>query len=95
MTSHKFAVPSNVMVRQVGQELVILELSSGTYFGLDPVGARIWQLIVEQRSTNEICAALEAEYDVTADVLGQDVTRLIETLIDKGLVRPLLPSGAH
>jgi hypothetical protein len=40
-----FSVSAQVMARRVGNETVLLDLASGTYFGLDPVGARIWQLI--------------------------------------------------
>ena len=37
----KLVIPAQVMSRQVGDETVILDLGSGMYFGLDPVGARI------------------------------------------------------
>lgn len=36
------AIPAQVLARRVGEEIVILNLESGVYFGLDPVGARIW-----------------------------------------------------
>jgi hypothetical protein len=35
------------MARTVGDETVILDLANGTYYGLDPVGARMWQLMSE------------------------------------------------
>ena len=38
---------------QVGDETVILDLASGTYFGLDPVGARIWALMGEGKTLAE------------------------------------------
>ena len=88
MKLDKFAIPPTVMARQVGEELVILELSRGMYFGLDPVGARIWQLLSEGRSFEEICNAMVAEYEVPADILAQDVTRLLATLSEKGLIQP-------
>ena len=36
--SDKVGIPPQVMARTVGDETVILDLASGTYFGLDPVG---------------------------------------------------------
>jgi len=45
--SDKVTIPAQVMARTVGDETVILDLASGTYYGLDPVGARIWQLMSE------------------------------------------------
>jgi len=38
----RVTVPPHVIARRVGEDTVILDLASGTYFGLDPVGARIW-----------------------------------------------------
>ena len=42
------------MGRVVGSEIVLLDLTSGTYFGLDAVGARIWQLIAAGQSLAKI-----------------------------------------
>jgi hypothetical protein len=84
--SDKPAIPAQVMARQVGNETVILDLASGTYFGLDPVGARVWQLIGQGKSLAEICDALLDEYDVTRETLEHDVIDLAEKLLQKGLV---------
>ena len=65
--SDRVVIPAHVMARQVGEETVILDLASGTYFGLDTVGARIWQLMGEGRMLAEVCAAMLAEYEVSAD----------------------------
>ena len=46
----QFVVPPQVRARMVGEETVILHLESGIYFGLDPVGARAWQLIQAGKS---------------------------------------------
>jgi hypothetical protein len=87
MTTRTFQIPKQVMTRQVGEELVLLELASGTYFGLDPVGARIWELLSEGHSVDDICATMQSEYDAAADVLMQDVLNLVETLTSKGLIQ--------
>jgi hypothetical protein len=84
--SDRPAIPAQVMARRVGNETVILDLASGTYFGLDPVGARVWQLIGQGKSLAEICDALLDEYDVTRETLERDVIDLAEKLLQKGLV---------
>ncbi len=84
--SDKVSIPTQVMARTVGDETVILDLASGTYFGLDPVGARIWQLIADGQALGAICETLLAEYEVTRDVLEGDILRLTEELRAKGLV---------
>lgn len=80
------AVPAHVVARRIGNETVLLDLESGTYFGLDPVGARIFELIGEGRSIAAIGRALLAEYEIGEDVLMMDVERLVAELRANGLV---------
>jgi hypothetical protein len=84
----KLAIPAQVMARTVGDETVILDLASGTYFGLDPVGARIWQLMGERKTLAEICATMLEEYEVEREQLEADVLRLAAELAERGLVAP-------
>jgi coenzyme PQQ synthesis protein D (PqqD) len=72
---------------KLGDKLVILNLESGVYFGLDPVGARVWELIQESKTVSEIQGALLAEFDVTADVLEKDLSDLFQQMQDQGLIR--------
>lgn len=82
----KLAIPTQVMARTVGDETVLLDLASGTYFGLDPVGARIWQLIGEGKALADICTAVLDEYEVERVQLETDVLRLTGELLERGLV---------
>jgi hypothetical protein len=75
-----------VIARQVGDETVLLDLASGTYFGLDPVGARIWQLIETGKSLREVCDQMVEEYDVARQVLEQDTLALARDLVEKKLI---------
>ena len=84
--SDKVTIPTQVMARTVGDETVILDLASGTYYGLDPVGARIWQLLADGKSLGEVCDVMFGEYDVAREALEGDIRRLTEELQAKGLV---------
>jgi hypothetical protein len=84
--SDKITIPAQVMARQVGDETVILDLASGTYFGLDPVGARIWQMMTECKTLSEICDVLLDEYDVPREVLERDILRLLQELNTQNLI---------
>ena len=79
-------IPSQVMARQVGNESVILDLASGTYYGLDPVGARIWQLMTEGQTLAQVCETMLAEYEVSREDIERDVLALVQNLADKQLV---------
>jgi hypothetical protein len=82
----KITIRTQVMARTVGDETVILDLASGTYYGLDPVGARIWQLMAEGKALDQVCETMLDEYDVTREDLERDVLALVQTLLDKALV---------
>ena len=82
----KATIPAQVMARQVGAETVILDLASGTYFGLDPVGARVWQLLGEGKTLAEICDTLLDEYEVSREALERDVLDLADTLLAQKLI---------
>lgn len=84
--SDKITIPTQVMARQVGEETVILDLANGAYFGLNPVGARIWQLMSEGKTIAEICETMLAEYDASRENIESDVLKLAEDLRAKQLI---------
>ena len=88
--SSRVTIRPDVLARNVGDETVILDLGSGTYFGLDPVGARIWSLLDngsgEGRSLNDVRDAMLAEFDVSREVLERDLVRLAESLRAQKLI---------
>jgi len=84
--SNRFAIKPNAMARQLGEETVILDLESGTYFGLDPVGARIWQLMKEGKSLAEICDVMLDEYEVSREKLERDALALAQDLEARSLI---------
>jgi hypothetical protein len=84
--SDKVCVPSHVMPRAVGDETVILDLAHGTYFGLDPVGARIFELLRCGCSLAQACEAMLTEFEVARHDIERDVLALTQQLIDKQLV---------
>ena len=79
-------IRKDVVFRDLEGELVLLNLATGVYFGLDPVGTRIWALIEDGRTVDEIVSAISAEYEVEADACRTDLARFLVTLRDNDLV---------
>lgn len=67
-------------------ESVILNLKSGTYFGLNEVGSSVWQFIQEPRTVSDVCEAILAEYDVDAQTCETEVQALLVDLLAAQLV---------
>jgi hypothetical protein len=84
--SAQIDIPPQVMARQLGDEQVILDLASGTYFGLNPVGARVWQLLTDGKTLSQVCDIVLGEYEATQETIEHDVVALVQTLIDRQLV---------
>jgi hypothetical protein len=72
-------------------ELAILDSKTGIYYGLDPVGARIWSLILEFKILSEIRAILLEEYEVDPVMLEGDMSHLLADLFAKGLIEVAPP----
>jgi hypothetical protein len=79
-------VSSQAVARQLEDEIVILHLGNGTYFGLDVVGARIWQLMGEGKSLNEVCNIVLDEYEVSREDIERDIVALTKDLLAHDLV---------
>lgn len=69
------------------EEIVILDLASSTYFGLNPVGADIWQFLSEGKTLAETCNAMADKYDVSPSEIERDVVKLTHELLSKKLVQ--------
>ncbi|MBE2262958.1 MAG: PqqD family protein [Burkholderiaceae bacterium] len=84
----------DVLHQELGGETVLLNLVDEHYFGLDPVGSRIWQLLGETGQAEAIVGQLLQEYDVDEQQLRGDVERLVQELLGAGLVQLAAPVQA-
>jgi len=67
-------------------EAVILDFKSGVYYGLNEVGASIWNLIQEPKTVNEIRDAILEEYEVEPEQCDRDLKAILQQLADEGLI---------
>ena len=79
-------VPPQVMSRMVGDETVLMDLSSGIYFGLDGVGKRIWESISDGQNLGEVAAVIASEYEVDEGRAQGDVIEFAGELVERGLL---------
>lgn len=69
------------------EEAVLLNLQSGTYFGLNPLGARVWELIQRPAKVSFIKDELLREYNVDADQCEADLLSFLKQLQSHELVK--------
>ena len=76
----------DVLAQEVGDEVVLLDLAGERYFGLDPVGTRIWALLPEATDLATVLDSLCVEFDAPRERIEADLLALTESLLDAGLV---------
>lgn len=86
MTNHNIKISPDVLTQEVSGETVLLELKSETYFGLDRVGTRIWQLLMKKGDIQFVLEHLLDEYDVDKETLQKDLNDLLRELESSGLI---------
>ena len=79
-------ISREVLFQELDGEAVLLDLASESYFGLDDVGTRIWQLLQEHGSLRKVFDIMLEEFDVQPERLEQDLLKHIGELADAGLV---------
>jgi hypothetical protein len=84
--SSHLAVSTDVMIRQVGNEAVLLDLKTERYLGLDDVSNRIWQVLTSGGTVQAAYDTLLAEFDVDAERLRSDLEEFVQQLLQFGLV---------
>jgi hypothetical protein len=88
-------IPENVLFHDLGGESVLLNLDSGKYYGLDPVGTQMWNLLAERGQVEPVYQAMLDEYEVSEDKLQTDLLELVERLAEQGLLIIVDPQIAH
>jgi hypothetical protein len=79
-------VPEQVLMRRVGDEMVMLDLTGETYYGLNPVGARLMQLAETGATLAQIVDRLIEEFDAVRAQVEADVLRVAAELLAAGLI---------
>lgn len=82
----KVRLGPDVVYRELGGEMVLLNLRTGVYFGLNQTGAEMWTLLLKLQEPAHVVAALEQEYAVGRSHLENDLGALLSTLREKRLV---------
>jgi len=80
----------DVIWRDVDGEIVLLNVVTGQYFGLDEIGSRVWVLLQQDGEAGTPVGTLQArvlaEFDVDEPTAHADLTALIQQLLEQQLV---------
>ena len=75
---------------KIDDKTALLSIKNGAYYGMDPVGSRVWELIAQPVRTSSVCETLLGEFKVEKGVCESQVLTFLQQLSDADL----LESGA-
>ena len=87
LSVHSIVVATSEQVScPLGEESAILNLKNSMYYGMNPVGTRIWTLLKEPRSVEQLRDTLLSEYQVDAALCERDLLDLLGKMKSEGLI---------
>ncbi|MBA3560059.1 MAG: PqqD family protein [Gemmatimonadaceae bacterium] len=75
------------MAVEVDRTVVMMSVEQGMYFGLEGTGPRIWALLDQPRSVQQLCDELMKEYEIDLEACRIEVCNFLEELRGAQLVR--------
>ena len=84
--SRDFKIATDTLSKTLKEEEVLLNLDSGTYFGLDEVGTFIWQQLKTSTSGNSLAQSIISEFEVDPEIAKNDLQGFLSKLLENGLV---------
>lgn len=75
------------LAASVGDDLVMMSAAEGNYLRLSAVGARVWELLEQPQSRDDLHAALIAEYEVAPDECRRAIDDFLAALVERRAVR--------
>ncbi len=77
----------NIIDGSIDDNQVMMHIEKGKYFGLNSVGKRIWELIEEPKSLEEIVGQLTEEYDVPKEQCEKEVVSFLDMAVHNDIVK--------
>ena len=83
----RFIQNKAIVQSQIGEEVVMLDMESGFYFGLNSVASVIWGLLVEGIGFETLIDQLMAQFEIERSICEADTQELLDQMLDKNIIR--------
>lgn len=82
----RWQINDQAIANNVGDEMVVLHLANGTYFGLDPVGALLWAGLAKGELPGQVCEQILERYEVDRETVEHDLRQFLDDLAKSDLI---------
>jgi len=79
-------ISDQAIANTVGDEMVVLHLANGTYFGLDPVGAILWETLAKGEPPAHACDTILERYEIDRETVERDLREFLGELAEGDLI---------
>jgi hypothetical protein len=78
---------TDIVFNKLDDEIVMMSIKNGEYYGLDNIGSRIWEIIEKPVTLIQLVHKLKEEYNVEIQQCENDVIEFLEMLLKKNLIQ--------
>jgi hypothetical protein len=78
----------DLVCAEMDGDLVMMSIENGEYYGIGGVGTRIWELLDQPTTIQQLVETIKSEFDIEEDRCRDDVLSFSEKLFELGLIKP-------
>ena len=78
-----------MLTSNIGEEIVMMSIENSAYYGLDPIGSNIWEMLAEPIRVSDLCAQLMQRYEVNEQDCQRDVLNFLNQMRNEDLLTVL------
>ena len=86
-TNSKIMRHPDLLAVPMDGDLVMMSISKGTYYGINPVGAVIWDALQTPQTLEQLCQVVVKEFDVDVETCAKDVSNFVAQMLDAKVVQ--------
>ena len=83
----RFIQNKAIVQSKIGEEVVMLDMESGFYFGLNSAASVIWGLLADEIGFEQLIDQLMAQFEVERSLCEADTQELLEQMLEKNIIR--------
>lgn len=77
---------SELLSSEIDNEIVMMNVENGKYYGLNTIGSEIWKLLSSPKKVDEIYSYLLSIYNVEKSICKNEVTQFLNHLVKENLI---------
>jgi hypothetical protein len=82
----RIAINPQHLVAELDGDVVIMSIDTGTYYGLDAVGACVWKLLAQPQTFTEVVDGVVGQFEADTEVVERDLTAFLKEMQSEGII---------